>query len=230
MTRVTAAAVSDYGYGLWFLVVVNTAVILLFAASFFHPRSGRDWRAFGAFSAFVIALFTEMYGLPLTVYLLSSWLGSNVVGLDLTHQGGHLWSELVGWNGDPHVSPFHLASYVFIGGGFVAIASGWQRLLAAVKAGRLATDGVYAWVRHPQYAGFMLIMVGFLLQWPTIPTLLMFPVLVLVYRRLAIREEEETRARFESAWDAYAAMTPRFIPGLSTGRGTTRPAPGGGHA
>ena len=226
-----AAAVSDYGYGLWFLVVVNTAVILLFAASFFHPKSGRDWRAFGAFAAFVIALFTEMYGLPLTVYLLSSWLGSNFLGLDLTHQGGHIWAELVGWKGDPHLSPFHLASYALIGGGFVAIASGWQRLLAAAKAGRLATDGVYQWVRHPQYAGFMLIMVGFLLQWPTIPTLLMFPVLVLVYKRLATREEEETRARFGAAWDIYADRTPRFVPRIRANhRHSTRPAAGGGHA
>ena len=226
----TAAAVNDYGYGLWFLVVINTAVILLFAASFFHPRTGRDWRAFGAFSAFVIALFTEMYGLPLTVYLLSSWLGSNFLGLDLTHNGGHLWSELVGWSGDPHLSPFHLASYVFIGGGFIAISAGWQRLLAAAQAGRMATDGVYAWVRHPQYLGFMLIMAGFLLQWPTIPTLLMFPALLLVYKRLAIREEAETRDRFGDEWDAYAERTPRFIPRLGTDRRPAQPATGGGRA
>ena len=208
----TGAAVSDYGYGLWVAVVLNTAVIPLFAASFFQPKTGRDWRAFGAFSAFIVALFTEMYGLPLTVYLLSSWLGSNFLGLDLTPQGGHLWAELVGWRGDPHLSPFHLASYVFIGGGFVAIAAGWQRLLTAAPAGRMATDGVYRWVRHPQYTGFMLIMAGFLLQWPTIPTLLMFPVLIVVYRRLAIHEEIETRARFGVAWDRYAAVTPPFVP------------------
>lgn len=226
----SAAAVNDYGYGLWVLVVVNTAVILLFAASFFHPKTGRDWRAFGAFSAFVIALFTEMYGLPLTVYLLSSWLGSNFLGLDLTHNGGHLWSELVGWKGDAHFSPFHLASYVFIGGGFIAISAGWQRLLAAAQAGRMAIDGIYAWVRHPQYLGFMLIMAGFLLQWPTIPTLLMFPALLLVYKRLAIREEEETRGRFGDEWDAYAARTPRFIPRRGANRRPTQPATGGGRA
>ena len=79
---------NDYGYGLWVLVVIDTAVILLFAASFFHPKTKRDWRAFGSFSAFVVALFVEMYGAPLTVYLLSGWLGSTVLGLDLTHDGG----------------------------------------------------------------------------------------------------------------------------------------------
>ena len=202
----------DFGYGLWFLVVINTAVILLFAASFFHPRSGRDWRAFGTFSAFVVALFTEMYGAPLTVYLLSSWLGNSFLGLDLTHDGGHLWAKLIGWDGDPHFSPFHLASYVFIIGGFWAISAAWGALYRAAKEDRLALDGLYARVRHPQYVGFMAIMVGFLLQWPTIPTLVMFPVLVWVYRRLAVAEERETRERFGSAWDDYAARTPRFLP------------------
>ena len=210
----------DYGYGLWFLVVINTAVVLIFAASFFHPGSKRDWRAFGTFSAFVVALFTEMYGLPLTVYLLSSWLGNSFLGLDLTHDGGHLWAQLIGWEGDPHFSPFHLASYAFIIGGFWVISAAWGSLYRAQKSGDLAVDGLYGRVRHPQYAGFMAIMVGFLLQWPTIPTLLMFPVLVYVYRRLAISEERETREHFPAEWDAYAARTPRFLPRLSF---STRP-------
>lgn len=204
---------NDYGYGLWFLVVINTAVILLFAASFFHPTSKRDWRAFGTFSAFVVALFTEMYGVPLTVYLLSGWLGNSFLGLDLTHDGGHLWSQLFGWEGDPHLSPFHLLSYVVIIGGFVMISSAWKQLYEAAKSGELATAGLYQHVRHPQYVGFMAIMVGFLLQWPTVPTLAMFPVLVYVYRRLAISEERETREQFGAAWDAYAQNTPRFLPG-----------------
>ena len=203
---------NDYGYGLWFLVVINTAVVILFAASFFHPRSRRDWRALGGFSAFAVALFTEMYGAPLRISLLSGWLGNSVLGFDLTHGGGHLWNDLVGWGGDPHVSPFHLASYVLIGGGFWMIASGWSALLRAAKAGVLATDGLYARIRHPQYTGFIAIMIGFLLQWPTIPTLLMFPVLVVIYRRLASSEERETRDRFGAEWDAYAARTPRFLP------------------
>ena len=202
---------NDYGYGLWFLVVVNTAVILIFAASFFHPRTGRDWRAFGGFSAFIVALFTEMYGLPLTVYLLSG-VGGNVLGIDLTHNGGHLWAELTGWSGDPHLSPFHMASYVFIIGGFWLIAAAWGRLYQAQKSDALATDGPYARIRHPQYTGFIAIMIGFLLQWPTLPTLLMFPVLLWFYKRLAIREEREVRARFGAEWDRYAAGLPRFVP------------------
>ena len=199
-------------YGLWLLVLVNSAIFIMFAFSFFHPKTKRDWRAMGAFSAFIVALFTEMYGFPLTVYLVSGWLGSRFPALTFTHGGGHLWNDLIGWSWDPHLSPFHLVSYVFIGGGFWLIASAWKVLLEAQRAGRLALMGPYAKVRHPQYAGFVLIMVGFLLQWPTIPTLLMFPVLVFVYWRLAIAEEREVRGRFGEEWDAYAARTPRLLP------------------
>lgn len=201
-----------YGYGLWFLVVVNSVIFIAFGASFFHPRNRRDWRAMGAFSAFVLALFTEMYGFPLTIYLLSGWLGSRFPSLNLTHGGGHLWADLVGWKGDPHLTPFHIASYVAIGGGFWLIAAAWRVLWAAQRTGTLATSRAYARIRHPQYAGFLLVMIGFLLQWPTIPTLVMFPFLVLVYRRLAIAEENEVRKEFGPVWDAYAAVTPRFVP------------------
>jgi protein-S-isoprenylcysteine O-methyltransferase Ste14 len=203
---------NDYGYGLWTLVVFNSLIFIVFAASFFHPRSKRDWRALGGFSAFVVALFTEMYGYPLTIYLFSGPLAGLVPGVNLSHSSGHLWNDLIGWKGDPHVSPFHLASYLFISGGFWLIAAGWKHLYAAQKAKRLATSGPYERIRHPQYTGFVLIMVGFLLQWPTIPTLVLFPVLLYVYRRLALREEREVAAEYARAWTAYAAETPRFLP------------------
>ncbi len=212
---------TDYGYGLWFLVVFDSLLFIVFAASFFQPRSSRDWRALGGFSAFVVALFTEMYGYPLTIYLLSGPLAGLVPGVNLSHDSGHLWNDLIGWKGNAHDSPFHLASYAFIGGGFWLIAAGWKHLHAALKEQRLATSGPYAHVRHPQYAGFVLIMVGFLLQWPTLATLLMFPVLLYVYRRLAIREEREVARAFGGAWRRYAAATPRFLPRLR------RPASGG---
>lgn len=204
----------DYGYGLWVLVAVNSALVIAFAISFFHPRSSRDWRVLGGFSAFVVALFAEMYGYPLTIYLLTGPLGGVVPGVDLTNDAGHLWTDLIGWKGDPHVSPFHLASYGFIIGGFWLIWASWKVLFAAVTADRLATAGPYARLRHPQYAGFVLIMVGFLLQWPTLATLVMFPILLAVYRRLAIREEREVARRFAEAWERYARETPRFVPRL----------------
>ena len=215
---------NDNGYGLWALVIINTLVILLFAVSFFHPSSKRDWRVFGGFTAFVVALFTEMYGVPLTIYLLSAVGGD---ALNLSHNSGHLWADLIGWKGDPHFTPFHVASYVAIFGGFVMISSGWKSLYAAAKANRLATDGLYRRMRHPQYSGFMLIMVGFLLQWPTLLTLVMFPVLVYVYRRLAISEDRETRAIFGADWDAYAKDMPRFLPKRGVPRADAPRAAGG---
>ena len=211
----------DSAYGLWFLVLVNSVIFIIFAVSFFHPRTKRDWRAMGAFSAFIVALFTEMYGFPLTIYVLSGWLGNVFPGLSLTHSGGHLWNDLIGWTGDPHLSPFHLVSYVLIGAGFWLITRAWRVLWEAQRSDRIAVSGPYARVRHPQYAGFLLIMIGFLVQWPTLATLAMFPVLVLVYRRLAAGEEHEIRGRFGAEWDAYAAHTPRFLPHLHHAPGTT---------
>ena len=110
-------------YGLWFLVILNSAIFILFAFSFFKPQTKRDWRSFGAFSAFIVALFTEMYGFPLTIYLLSGWLQSRYPEVNwFSHDAGHLLEELFGWRGNPHFGPFHILSFVFIGGGFIALA------------------------------------------------------------------------------------------------------------
>ena len=203
---------SDYGYGIWPVVVFDSALTIVIAISFFHPRTKRDWHALGGFSAFVVALFSEMYGYPLTVYLLTGPLAGVIPGVNLSHNDGHLWNDLVGWNGNAHLSPFHLASYALILGGFWLIAAGWTVLLQAQRTGGLATTGVYARVRHPQYSGFIVVMVGFLLQWPTLVTLVLFPVMLLVYRRLAVREEREVREHFGVAYDTWAERTPRFVP------------------
>jgi protein-S-isoprenylcysteine O-methyltransferase Ste14 len=193
-------------------VILNTALFAIFAISFFHPRTGRDWRAMGGFTAFLVALFPEMYGVPLTVYLLSGWLGAKIPALSATHAGGHLFNDIIGWKGDPHLSPFHLASYLLIGGGFWLVSAAWRVLYSAARKAALATTGPYAWVRHPQYDGLLLVMIGFLLQWPTIPTLIMFPILVWFYMRLARAEERDVAAQFGSQWTAYAARTPGFVP------------------
>lgn len=206
-------------YGLWQLVAINAAVFMIFAFSFTRPRTGRDWRSFGAFAGFLVALFTEMYGFPLTIYLLSGWLSRRYPDLDLfSHDTGHLWPTLLGWKGDPHLNPLHLLSTGLIFGGFILLASAWRVLYEAQRQGQLATTGPYAYVRHPQYVGFILIMVGFLLQWPTLLTLLMFPVLVVMYVRLARREEREVLAEFGETYARYAANTPAFFPRLSRTR------------
>lgn len=200
-------------YGLWGLVILNSVVFILFAFSFFKPRTKRDWRSFGAFSAFLIALFAEMYGFPLSIYLLSGWLQSRYPGIDwLSHDSGHLPEMMFGWRANPHFGPFHLLSFALIGGGFVLIAAAWRVLYEAQRAGTLATAGPYNYMRHPQYVGFILVMAGFLIQWPTVLTIAMFPVLVAMYVQLAKQEERETRARFGAAFDRYAAQVPRFVP------------------
>lgn len=202
-------------YGLWALVVLNSVLFIFFAFSFFKPRTKLDWRAFGGFSAFVIALFTEMYGFPLTIYLFSGWLQSRYPNVNwLSHDAGHLLEEMFGWRANPHFGPFHILSFIFIGAGFWLISAAWPVLYKAQRDGVLATRGLYEKVRHPQYDGFVLIMFGFLLQWPTILTVLMFPVLVVMYWRLAVAEERETLARFGEAYRAYVRKTPAFIPRL----------------
>ena len=202
-------------YGLWTVAILNAAIFIMFAFSFTKPKTQRDWRSFGAFAAFIVALFAEMYGFPLTIYLLSGWLGSRYPALDpFSHDAGHLWSTLLGLQGNPHLSVLHLLSNLLIFAGFVLISLAWDRLHRAQRTGVLATTGPYAVVRHPQYLGFIAILTGFLLQWPTVLTLLMFPVLVVMYVRLAQREEREAAADFGAAWQAYAAVTPAWVPHL----------------
>jgi methanethiol S-methyltransferase len=203
-------------YGLWSLVIINSAIFIFFAFSFFKPRTKRDWRSFGAFSAFLVALFTEMYGFPLTLYLLSGWLQSRYPNIDwFSHDAGHLLEMLFGWKTNPHFGPFHILSFIFIGGGFTLISVAWKALYEAQRRHALATAGVYSYVRHPQYAGFILVMVGFLLQWPTLLTLAMFPVLVIMYVRLARAEERDALAEFGAAYERYRQEVPGFIPRLT---------------
>ena len=203
------------GYGLWSLVIINSAVFIIFAFSFFKPQTQRDWRSFSAFSAFLVALFTEMYGFPLTIYLLSGWLQSHYPEVNwMSHDAGHLLEMLFGWKANPHFGPFHILSMIFIGGGFWLLATAWKVLYAAQQTHTLAVSGPYAQIRHPQYAAFIMIMLGFLLQWPTVLTLLMFPVLVYMYIRLARHEESEIQHESGGQYSQYAAQIPAFFPRL----------------
>jgi protein-S-isoprenylcysteine O-methyltransferase Ste14 len=202
-------------YGLWALVAINVAIFVIFALSFYKPRTARDWRSFGAFSAFLVALFAEMYGFPLTIYLLSGWLVSRYPGIDLfSHNTGHLWETLLGWKGDAHFTLLHWLSEGLIVAGFILISSAWNVLYQAQRNHTVASQGPYTYLRHPQYAGFILIMLGFLLQWPTLITLFMFPLLVLMYVRLSRREERESMAELGETYAKYAAQTPAFLPRL----------------
>jgi protein-S-isoprenylcysteine O-methyltransferase Ste14 len=156
-----------------------------------------------------------MYGFPLTIYLLSGWLQTRYPNVNwFSHNAGHLLEMMFGWKANPHFGPFHILSFAFIGGGFMLIAAAWKVLYGAQRRHTLATSGAYAYVRHPQYVGFILVTVGFLLQWPTLFTLAMFPVLVVMYVHLARREEWEALAEFGSSYERYMRAAPGFIPRL----------------
>ncbi len=199
-----------FGYGFWSLVVVNAAIFVLLALSFLTPVRRREWRSFGVFTAFVVALFTEMHGFPLTIYVLTAVLGSRYPALNpFSHASGHLWITLLG-GGAWMSAVIHLVSNGLTLGGLLLMVAGWRRIYRA--KGKLVTDGIYARVRHPQYVGLFLITFGMLVQWPTIITVATWPVLLAVYYRLASREEREAEARFGEAYQTYRDQVPMFIP------------------
>jgi protein-S-isoprenylcysteine O-methyltransferase Ste14 len=196
-------------------VVVNAAIFVLLALSFLTPVQRREWRSFGVFTAFVVALFTEMYGIPLTIYVLTAVLGSRYPALNpFSHASGHLWITLFG-GGAWMSGVIHLVSNALMGGGLLLMWAGWRKIHQA--RGELVTDGVYARVRHPQYAGLFLITVGMLVQWPTIITIATWPLLLTVYFRLARREEREAEALYGEAYRVYRARVPMFVPRLGSG-------------
>lgn len=199
-----------YAYGFWFLVVVNVGLFTFFILSFLTPLKKREWRSMGATLAFFVALFTEMYGFPLTIYILTGILGSKYPALNpFSHASGHLWLTFLG-GGATMMAIIHLISNMLVFLGFVIMWKGW-RLIHGAKGG-LVTSGPYAYVRHPQYSGLFLVMIGMLIQWPTIITVIMFPILIFVYYRLSKREENEMISMFGDEYKQYMEKTSMFIP------------------
>ncbi len=205
----------SYAYGLWAAVAINAGIFIFFALSFLKPKGQREWRSLGAFSAFVVALFTEMFGFPLTIYILTSTLGSRYPVIDpFSHVNGHLWVALAG--GSMYVwGLVMLLSWAVIIGGLVIMSKGWRQIHKA--KGELVTSGLYGLVRHPKYSGLFMITVGFLIQWPTIITVAMWPILMLMYYRLARREEREMESRFGGQYVSYKEQVPMFLPRLVSG-------------
>jgi len=207
-----------YAYGMWPVVVFNIFLFLFFVSSFLGPQKKFDWRSMGAFTAFIVALFTEMYGFPLSIYLLSSWMGESYPVLNpFTHAHGHLWLVFLGLADSPTaMTILHLVSNLLIFLGLFIMQSGWT-LIHASQGKRLVTEGIYAYIRHPQYSGIFLITIGFLLQWPTIVTLLMWPVLLVAYYRLAMKEERVVEEQFGKVFEDYKKRVPAFIPRFGKG-------------
>ncbi len=202
-----------YAYGMWPVVLVSIGIFIFFVLGYLRPKKRWEWHSMGTYSAFVVALFTEMYGFPLTIYILTSVLGSQYPVLNpFSHINGHLWVTLAGGSTTVWVIVM-LVSNVAMFGGLVIMGKAWKQIHRA--GDELTTTGLYRWVRHPQYSTLFLITVGMLIQWPTLVTAAMWPVLMFMYYRLARREEKEMGTRFGEKYLSYKRRVPMFLPRLA---------------
>ena len=204
----------EYWYGNWRDVFIVSGVLLAFVLGFVWPRGGMQWRNAGLYSAFLISLFFEMFGLPLTIFVIAPLFDLSI--LDFGYSESHLWAYLLDRAG---LVPLGLGVYLvmtismaLIALGLALVAVGWAQVFGARN--ELRTSGLYRFVRHPQYLGLILVIVALNIQWPTLLTLAMAPVLIVMYVRQARREDKELEARFGRAFAAYAARVPAFIPRL----------------
>jgi protein-S-isoprenylcysteine O-methyltransferase Ste14 len=201
---------SQYAYGVWFAVIANVILILFFALGFLAPRGKWEWRSLGVFTGFLVALFSEMYGFPLTIYILTSILGSRYPVLNpFSHVNGHLLLVFLG-GGAILNDLIHIVSNGLWIMGIVIMGIGWRKIHSA--EGNLVTDGIYGWVRHPQYVGLFLVSIGLMIQWPTLVTLLLWPVMFTVYYRLATKEERRMTELFGQRYLEYKKSVPAFFP------------------
>ncbi len=200
----------------WLIVVLSILLFSLFIVAFLRPFKRQNWASLSVTEAFFVSLFTEMFGIPLTIYFLSGFLG---VPLTPDPLHGHLFAATLAilgfWTIDVGVSVVMVVSIVMLLAAAHLIIKGWRTVY---RRGGLVTTGLYSQVRHPQYLGIILSSIAFLIQWPTIPTLAMFPILVLAYYRLAKREEKEMAERFGSKYIEYKRSVPMFLPRLTRRR------------
>lgn len=193
-------------YGQWGIALIIITVFAWFILKYFRPKKKIEWKNAGILSAFIIALYAEMYGFPLTIYILTSVFGFDI---PFTHLEGHLWSSLLGFGAAGAIIEMMIGDFAMIIGGLLVI-TGWKKIYKAKD--EFVADGIYKYMRHPQYIGIFLITVGALIHWPTIITLLMWPILTLAYYNLAKKEEKEMEIKFGETYQKYRRKTPMFLP------------------
>jgi methanethiol S-methyltransferase len=202
----------DKWYGNWPTVFMISAVFLFFLFFLTRPRKPKEWRGAGLTAAFFISLFTEMFGIPLTIYLLAPLIGVNPKTFGMYES--HLWAYLLSRTGiislEAGVSIVMLLSTGLMVLGFILLAKGWKKVYRG--GSELVTDGLYARLRHPQYVGLMLLVIAFLIMWPTILTILLAPFLIGRYILLAREEDRELEKEFGEDFRRYRENVPAFIP------------------
>ncbi|MEM7452917.1 MAG: isoprenylcysteine carboxylmethyltransferase family protein [Planctomycetota bacterium] len=204
------------GYFNWWLVCGYIVLVGVFLFGILRPTRNREWKSAGAAQAWVIALYAEMYGTPLTAYLVMGFLGRSQRDAE-NHFNGHLWPVILGFSEQTvqHAQFwFTVVGQVLVLIGAVLAVIGWRQLHSAVKEDQLACNGLYRYIRHPQYTGFFLFLIGSMINWPTLATLLTLPMLLWVYWRLARREEGLAIEQFGDRYREYMSRTGRFLPGI----------------
>ncbi len=195
-------------YGRWGLVAIIVVIVSWILYRYVAPKNWREWAGAGLVQAFIIALYAEMYGFPLTIYLLTGFLG---IDIPLNAMPGHLWATLLGYGRIGGMIEMLLGG-AFILFGLLLLIGGWREVYFASRERRMAGGELYALMRHPQYVGIMLAVFGQIVHWPTIVTVALFPVIVFVYVRLARKEEKQMLDRFGQAYQDYSKQVPMFLP------------------
>lgn len=206
-------SLGGYAYGMWPVVVFNIILFVFFVVGFLRPKKRFEWRSMGAFLGFLVALFTEMYGFPLTIFFLTSLMGKNYPVLDpFSHPSGHLVLVFLGLaQSSIAMIILHIVTNGLIFLGLFLMYLGWMKIYKS-KENKLVTDGIYSYVRHPQYGGLFLVTAGFLIQWPSLLTVMMWPILAFAYYKLSKREERELKVVFKQEFLAYQRKVPALIP------------------
>ena len=202
---------TEFYLGEWDKVILNIILFSIFI--FFTSYKKKNVRLPSSiYLAFIVDLYLEMFGIPLTVYFLAWLIGFKIPA---TAREGKLLLNLLP---DILYHPLHvLTEIVMVNAGLILVLLGWRKIFKG-KGNELVTTGVYRYIRHPQYLGFILTTFGMMMAWPTLPTVIMWPVLAFSYYRLAKEEDKEMEKKFGRAYQKYKHEVPMFFPRISFSR------------